>query len=111
MARPILKPRPGFRPKPVAGPVGADNTHFSDSDSSSNDGLLRGGADGSDDSEPRRPAQGTADDLRSGRRIRRSWGIPSLISKQGSKSNLGIDTGIARAHELIRCDCGARAQG
>lgn len=31
---------------------------------------------------------------------RRSWGIPSLISKQGSRSNLGIDTGIARAHEL-----------
>lgn len=98
MARPKLPARPILR-----------SQHFSDSDSSSNDELGGGGMDGteddSDDSDtgPRPAPPDLGDTVRAGRRIRRSWGIPSLISRQGSKSNnLGIDTGIARAHELIR---------
>lgn len=56
------------------------------------------------DSPSQRAGNGAMDglaDLRHSRR-RRSWGIPSLISRQGSRSNLGIDKGISRAHELTR---------
>lgn len=94
----------GFHAAPTtstttAGRVRAGNGHFSDSEGSSNELPIDVGGGESDESG-REPATG-ADVLRSGRG-RRSWGIPSLISRQGSRSNLGIDTGISRAHELIR---------
>lgn len=37
-----------------------------------------------------------------GGRRRRSGGIPSLISRHGSRSNLGVESGISRAHEISR---------
>ena len=81
-------------PQPL---VVTDNAHFSDSASSHSD----------DESHLHYGAPGVGGDglakqgLGSGKR-RRSGGIPSLISKSGSRSNLGVDAGITRAHEISR---------
>lgn len=99
---------PGVPPRPA---VMMDNGHFSDSDSS-----LDGG--GSDESQlyaaaaavagPGAAAAGGAAAVGGSRRSeagrrRRSGGIPSLISRHGSRSNLGVENGISRAHEISRC--------
>ena len=82
-------------------PVLIDNTHFSDS-ASSHEG-------GSEDEShqgfgavvagPEVPGRGG---VGGGGRRRRSGGIPSLISRQGSRSSLRIDDGISRVHEINR---------
>ena len=87
--------------------VVVDNGYFSDS-ASSLDG-------GSDESQRLYPAAVAAPGAGSsaqpairgsgggdGGRRRRSGGIPSLISRHGSRSNLGVENGISRAHEISR---------
>lgn len=80
-----------------------DMTEFQPSYVGGGDGG--GGASGVSGQAPRHDAPQPPPPPQRNRRThrhRRSWGIPSLISRQGSRSNLGIDAGISRAHELIR---------
>lgn len=106
---PVIKPKVclgiawaamAMRTKPRAPQTLAvmENAHFSDSASSHN-----GASD--DESHLQYTATGLGGDALakqgSGKR-RRSGGLPSLISKSGSRSNLGIDAGITRAHEIRR---------
>lgn len=87
------------RPNAPRPPVLADNAHFSDSASSH---------DGASDDESHHAHGAATGGLEAhgrgggGARRRRSGGIPSLISRHGSRSNLGTDTGISRAHEISR---------
>lgn len=93
--------------------VVVDDGHFSDSASS----LDGGGSD--DESQllyaaaaaaPGAAGSSSAQTAKRGSvtdgagRRRRSGGIPSLISRHGSRSNLGVENGISRAHEISRSD-------
>lgn len=103
-------------PLPSKPPIVMDNGHFSDSASSLDGGsdessrlyaagaAAAPGAAGSSASPAIRGSGGGGGGGGGGDggRRRRSGGIPSLISKHGSRSNLGVENGISRAHEISR---------
>lgn len=96
----------------------ADNAHFSDSDSSVDVGGVSDDESQLDRTGPAETAMGapalpTAPSNYSrrgsergsatdGGRRRRSGGLPSLISRTGSKSNLGVENGSRNVHEISR---------
>eukprot|EP00903_Cladosiphon_okamuranus_P019227 g17681.t1 len=102
-------------------PVVMDNDHFSDSASSLDGGsdessrlyaaaaAAPGAAAGSSAPPAANRGGGGAGGGDAGRR-RRSGGIPSLISRHGSRSNLGVENGISRAHEISSQAAAAAAQ-
>ncbi|CAM9811978.1 unnamed protein product, partial [Choristocarpus tenellus] len=74
----------------------ANKSHFSDSDSDGTT-LLRQRS-----RQNQHPSNGGKKDEIKPPRRRRAWGVPSLLSRQGSVGS--IDTGFGPAHDLVLRD-------